>query len=88
MLALATGCICGMGITEIVNVSVGPLHPLEKPATCMLALIATELILSTTNGVIEPTPVTPRPILVLLLNQVICAPATLEVKFISGVVVP
>lgn len=54
----------------------------------MFALVATELILSTTNGAIEPTPVTSRPILVLLLNQVISAPGMLEVRFIRGVVVP
>jgi hypothetical protein len=54
----------------------------------MFALVATKLILSTTNGAIEPTPVTPKPILGLSLNQVIWAPGMLEVRFISGVVVP
>jgi hypothetical protein len=77
-----------MGITKMVNVSVGPLHPFEKPETWMLAVVATTPIFSAAKGAIEPTPEVTRPILGLLLNQLIIDPGIFDVRLISGVVVP
>jgi hypothetical protein len=68
------GTTCGVGLTEMVKVFVGPSHVLPPLLKCGVTMIvattgALPTLVATNEGIL-PEPLATRPILILLLVQV------------------
>jgi hypothetical protein len=88
MLMLLTGNISGKGITVMLNVSVGPSQPFEKPETLTTAVTELPLILVAENDPIFPVPFGFIPIAGLSIDQLMIAPVKLVLRLICGTVAP
>jgi hypothetical protein len=78
----------GSGLTVMVNVILGPVHPFADGVTVIVPTIGTAPGLVATNDGMFPVPLAPSPIAGLLLVHVKVVPATGPLSVIGAVVLP
>jgi hypothetical protein len=78
----------GSGLTVMVNVITGPVHPFADGVTVIVPKMGTAPGLVATNDGIFPVPFAASPIAGLLLVHVKVVPATGPLRVIGAVVIP
>ena len=78
----------GIGFTAIVKLACAPKHELADGVTVMTPFIGADVLLLAVNEEILPVPVVPKPMVLLVLDQVKVVDVTLPLNAVAGTVAP